>query len=473
MPRWLIALAALGIWAVSAAPPPAAPVDWVPARWTSSDPGTLDLVQETPINCLLMEEAWWSQAFAEEAARRGVATLAVVHWGGEPLKTARRALELKFTGVALEGDWPAELAANVRKALEDSRVPVVDIAPRVRLRFDSRDRAAPLMATYQGVWPGIQVQKGGAVRSAPSGAPWIDTNTGFLRFARAAAPQGVPVWIANTPPEKTVVTGARYLQAIGDAAMNGARWVVALDGDFAARLYKAEPAALADWRRMGDHLRFFEQHREWRAWRERASLALVQDASSGALLSGGILDMIAVKHTPVRPVPVLRLSDEAMRGSTMAVSVDPQSLTGEQREVLRRFTRAGGTLLSGPPGWKMPAAREQEITLSKSDLDTLDQIWRETNQMTGRRNLGARLFNVASMLSNLLESPDGRTIVLHLVNFSDYPAESITIHLLGKYSSARLLTPGGAEKKLDTYEMEEGTGVDIERIGTLATLVLN
>ena len=32
-------------------------------------------------------------------------------------------------------------------------------------------------------------------------------------------------------------------------------------------------------------------------------LAVVQDPAKGGLLSGGILDMIAVKHTPVRPIP--------------------------------------------------------------------------------------------------------------------------------------------------------------------------
>ena len=35
-----------------------------------------------------------------------------------------------------------------------------------------------------------------------------------------------------------------YLQAIADAAISGARWVVALDDDFSARLLKSDPAAV-------------------------------------------------------------------------------------------------------------------------------------------------------------------------------------------------------------------------------------
>ena len=79
---------------------------------------------------------------------------------------------------------------------------------------------------------------------------------------------------------------------------------------------------------------------------------MVQDPAKGGLLSGGILDMIAVKHTPVRPVPRQRLTPGSLEGATMAVNVDADSLTPEQKEILRNFTRAGGTLLTGPPGWK-------------------------------------------------------------------------------------------------------------------------
>jgi hypothetical protein len=91
----------------------------------------------------------------------------------------------------------------------------------------------------------------------------------------------------------------------------------------------------------------------------------------------------------------------------------------------------------------------------------------------GRRNLGVRLFNVSSMLSNLTASPDGKQVVLHLVNYSSYPVENITVHVLGKFSHARLITPDGAEKDLPTYAVEEGTGVDVPRVAVCAALRLD
>lgn len=199
-------------------------------------------------------------------------------------------------------------------------------------------------------------------------------------------------------------------------------------------------------------------------------LAVVQDTGSGALLSGGVLDMIAVKHTPVLPIPSSKLNSSSMAGATMALNVSPSSLDEAQKEAIREFARKGGTTLSGPSTWTFPALAPGRITLGEEEVKTLDEIWKETNAMTGRRNLGARLFNVSSMLSSL--QTDGRTAVLQLINFSDYPVENVTIHLLGKYKSARLLAPGKPPVVLQPYEVEEGTGIDVDQVSTAAAVVL-
>jgi hypothetical protein len=93
--------------------------------------------------------------------------------------------------------------------------------------------------------------------------------------------------------------------------------------------------------------------------------------------------------------------------------------------------------------------------------------------MTGRSNLGARLFNVSSMLSNLIQSSDKKQTVLQLVNYSGYPVENVTVHFVNKFKSARLLAPGVAEPlKVDLYDVDAGSGVDIASVGVAATLVL-
>jgi hypothetical protein len=405
--------------------------DWVPARWFSKDPVTLRLVENTPVNCLLLERAQWSKEFADAAAERGIATL------------------------QLEGDT----------ATGPGGQPVIKFSTRGAMNFDG-----PVAATAQGIWPGIRPEEPTA-HAAASGAPWIDTNTGFLRFARVSA-RGA-VWIANRVAQDRPQPVAGYLAAIGDAGMTGARWVLDFDRDFARRLEAREAAALKDWARMLECVKFYEEHKAWRSYAPRSTLALVEGPASGALLSGGILDMIATKHTPVRPVPTDRLDAPLLLHATMAVNADPASLDDRRKEILKAFTRAGGTLLTGPPGWKFPALRPDQLTLEKADLDKLDEIWKELNSLTGRQNLGARLFNVSSMLSNLLESRDGNQVILHLVNYSDFPVENITAHVLGTFRSATLLRPGAPPQALELYKVEgEGTGVDIPAIGPLATILL-
>ena len=77
------------------------------------------------------------------------------------------------------------------------------------------------------------------------------------------------------------------------------------------------------------------------------------------------------------------------------------------------------------------------------------------------------------MLSNVLAGDQGNEVMVHLVNYSEYPVESVTVHLLGQFRHARLLTPEGGERDVDLYKTEEGTGVDVDRIAISATLRLN
>ena len=451
----------------------AAPADLVPARWNWTDPATLDLLQGTPINCLLLRwnpaQAQAIGAFTERAADRRIATLAILEPKDDVVSAARQAIRAKMTGIVLEGDFPESAAGQVRDALADSKAVIIELTSRSRLKLGG---PAPILATYQGVWPGIQVMEDGHAKAGPSGTAWIDTNTGFVRAVKAWG--DTPLWIGNLPPPKAVVTGDRYLQVICDAAMVGARWVVALDDSFASHLKDKDPATLKQWQRMGRHLQYYEDHKEWRAMRPAGKFALVQDVSDGALLSGGILDMIAVKHTPVRPVPRQKLNMAAFKDVAMAVNVNGESLTPEERDVLRAFTRSGGTLLTGPPGWKAKnSTNADQITIEKEEMERLDSIWKEVNSMIGRRNLGARLFNVSTMLSDLISSADGKQVIVQLVNYADYPVESIAVHVLGDFKHARLYTPEDGERTLEVYKNEEGTGVDIDKVSVCATLRLD
>jgi hypothetical protein len=354
-------------------------------------------------------------------------------------------------------------------AVEDLGSLAVELPSRSRLRLD--DPGLRVVGTDQGVWPGVQIQKNGTAVSAPSGVPWIDTNAGFLRFVHAARPE--PVWIANTPPRDIGISPARYVQAVADAESSGGHWVVALDDQFQRDLFSGKENAVQAWEQIGGALRFYAEHPEWRQMRPYSTLAVLEDAASGALLSGGILDMLVTKHTTVAPATSSHLDSASLAGMKMAVAVDPSVLTPEQQGVLKSWARAGNTLLTGPPGWKMPIPSDSsQIVLNKEQISQLDEIWRELNSLIGSRNPGVKVFNAPGALSNALEGSGGAPVVLEFVNYSDYPIEDITVHLTGNFRTARLLAPGRAPSKIDVFEQDGGTEISIDRLGEIAAVVL-
>jgi hypothetical protein len=329
------------------------PADWVPVRWPWNDVKSLELLSGTPINCLLLTA--YPETLVTAAAERGLVTLAVLTPGVDAVAAARRALEARVNGIVLEGEFPEGAAAGVRQVAVGAAgsPPVIELTAHNRMASGS---AAPVIGTYQGVWPGIAIEENGSKKSGPTAAVSIDTNNGFLRAARAGG--DTAVWIANQPPAKSAISGPRYLRAIADAGITGARWVLTLDADFAGRLAKHDAAALDDWKRMVGLVKHFERHPEWRSMQQTEKQTVV------------------------------------------------------------------------------------------------------------------RLFNASAILSNYLASADGKSAVVHLVNYSDYPVENVAMQYLGNYQHATLITPEGAKEKLEVYQTGERWGVSLDKISVCATVRL-
>jgi len=392
----------------------------VSAHWPSTNLESLALIKDTPVNCLFMEAP--AESFRKAAEARGIRI-----------------------------------------------VTTTDVSPQPRNRIDFA--SGGVIATSQGLWPGIHLEHDGKTAAAPTGAPWIDTNAGFLRFARANAPPGSVVWMANRPPSGRVLTARDYIRAIGDASMNGARWVIDFQPEFWERLYRGEPEALQDWGRIVKRLRFYETNRELCDLPDFSGLVLVEDESDGALLSGGFLDMLAARHVPAYALPPGRLETGLLPGLQMLLNVDPAGMTPEEKALATNAARRGATLVNGPPGWKVALPQGEAITFGADEIKKLDEAWKEINGLVGRRNFGVRVFGAPGMLSNLKMAPDGKRLVLHLLNYTDYPVESISIHLKDKFKSARLLTPDN-ETKPEVYDVDDATGIDIAKVTDAAILII-
>lgn len=439
--------------------------NWVPARWSSGDPTSLDLLAETPVNCILLESFNWNPDVVKKAGGRGIATLGVLHAGTDLTALAHRAVSLQMTGVVLEGDFDAPAADQVKSVLVNSGLTVIEIPVRRRIRLDTRD---PIIGTSEGLWPGIQIEHGGSIRSGPTSNPWIDTNTGFLRFLRAA--NDAAQWIGVRPPAKRAVSVDQYGVVMADAAMSGARWIVSLDEDLASRLLAREPQAISDWKKICAYLGYFENRKEWLGYKPYSKFAVVEDTDSGGLLSASLLDMLSVQHTAVRPVLTRRLDKESLHGARVVLNVDAESISAQQKEALQEFVSSGGVLVNPPRGWRFPPSAEKRLTPDRRQLKQIQGLWEVTYTATVRKNFGARTFNTSSVLYNLLATPDAKSLLIHLVNYVDVPAETVAVQVLGQWKHARLYRPGMPPEDLPLYPIKDGTGIDIDRIPVFATL---
>jgi hypothetical protein len=440
---------------------------WIPARWHSSDPKSLELLAGTPINCLLLEHAQWDATFIANAQARSIAVLGVIHPGEQAGADVLAAAQLKLNGIVLEGAIDPASRDAVRAAAHRSRQPVIELTGRRGIRLDSDD---PILGTWQALWPGLEIEHNGKVIAGPSAAPWVNTNAGFLRFVRAST--DAAVWIGVQPPSGYVFPVERYAEAIGDAALAGARWIIALDADFERRLHARDAAALSDWRRITHYASYFEEHREWQRYRPYSTLAVLQGVSSGGLLSGSLLDMMASQRTPVRVIPTRKLDSERLRGIHVLLNVDPGSLSPAQKALIEEFKREGGQVLDPPAKWHFPDTSNDQIVLTGRQLDQMQDLWVVTYNATVRKNFGTRTFNTTGMQSSVLLAPDRKSIIVHLVNYTESPVEAITVQALGSWKRATLYSPDEPARDLPVYAVKDGTGVDIEKMGVIATVKL-
>lgn len=410
--------------------------DCVPMRWTGAHP--LTALDGSPVTCLLLEEEQWPLAAA--ARQRGLRVL----FAAGTQEQANRAAKLN----------PDAIVAASR-TITAAATPVIHLGPRNEIRFDS---SAPVIGAAQAVWPGIEIEHGGpkTTSAAPTGTAWIHTNNGFLRFVRAAAK--APFWLAHTPPPGVTFPASRYAQAVADAASAGARWVLAFDDSLPP----------GEWKNIFDTVRFYESHNEWRTMKPYAEVAIVQDETTGALVTGSLLDMLSVMNTPVRAIPSRQLTAATIEGAKVTVAIQPQAYTAGQQALMAKH---GGKLITGPNAWRMPEPAPGRITFDKAQYKELEAIWPELHLAVQRKNFGVRMFNVTGVLTYLLR--DDTQAVLHLVNYTDYPVENITAFVQGKYRSARMLTPNAPPRPLPMYQAPDGTAVEIDKLSVAGVVVLN
>jgi hypothetical protein len=445
-------------------PPPAedAAVREALAGWYS--PSTLELLEGTPVNCLLVtfsaagdpaiEQQQHSllRDYASAAKARGISILGIVHPGRDAASVAAGASRVRLDGLVLEAGFPdaSSFARKLRESLQagGNPVPVVAIEKEP---FEARKTTAAV-AAVTGVRPGARDLADMGVRSGPSAEPWIESNIWLVRSLRAADPSK-PVWIHQ---EADAGSPGDYLRCVADAAMAGGRWIVSLDDKLRAGMYRKSPESLAAWRSMAGYMTFAGTHRDWEAFAPYGLVAVIIDASgANPEFADEYLNLVARRHIPYRILFRSAMTEKVLSGFQVVLAADVSRPTDAERIVLRNFAEQGGVLITGPSWGGAPKDEEYagvpagkgRVIVYKDDPPDPETVARDMVDLLEPESMGLTLFNVPSVLAYVSSSPDGRLV--QLLNYATMPFPGkVTVRIKGTFKRARLLTPEGQPSEL-------------------------
>ena len=482
---------------LSATPPPDA---WVPVRWTGGpmelawrthaktlttdaavrdalarwyEPTTLSLLENSPVNCLLVtwsapadpaveaEQQQLVKVYAEAAHKRSLAVLGLVYAASDASKIAGDATRAALDGLVLDGEFPADFPVALRKAA--GPLLVVEIAKEA----DSWRWKHPPIVAVAGVAPSAHILSEMGIRGAPSSQPWIQSNI-WLARSYSLASFSPPVWISSQLENASAVD---YERAVADAAAGGGRWIVSLDDGLRARLRSRDASALEEWRRISSYVKFAESHPDWRTVAPYGNVGCVLDAANkNQYLANEYMNLMTRRQVPFRLLTRSALGAAVMAQfrAIVAIELDPPSAS--ERKLLQDFADNGGLVVAGPswggaptaePYAELPAGKGRVAVYKDPDPET---VARDLKELLSDEDLGVVPFNVPSVITFARGGDPGRPLLLQLVNYSDHPAEAITLRVAGKFRSARLETPEGMAVGLSLRDAEGTTEVTIPKL---------
>lgn len=418
------------------------PMRW-PARWR--DPALLKLLENIPVNVLLLPAGVELTAVRAVAQREGLAC-----W------------EVADTG---------EVSSPQQK---------LRIVPRGELDWNA---GGPIVAARDCVWPSVAAES--ASSAGPTGVPWVDSNGWFAQLARTMLP-GRQVWLFFDPPERTVLGPNAYQLAAADAEAFGAHWAVALDEEAQAR---PERAALI-LQQIATVLRFFERRREWRDWPPRSALGVLSDFSGDHRhLAEEILNLLARRHLPYRVLDKRAPDKLVLDGLKAVIYPDSQPPDRPLEQLLLAFVRRGGLLIAGP-SWRARTGRPRppdvhgrfhvlavgngRLAIAKEAFSDPYLVALDAHLLLGRRHDPIRLWNGGSLNAHYVAQPGGRRAVVHLVNYSARrPAHSVTLGVNAPFRRAQLWEPGVDQARpLQILPAPQGVEVPLPEFRVYAAIEL-
>ena len=208
------------------------------------------------------------------------------------------------------------------------------------------------------------------------------------------------------PRERCIPSPAEQKLSIAEAYAFGAATSRNIEGRFLYALIQGEPEAREAWAAIAQYNHFMVEHQELYHQAEPAARIALISAEPHNPLANEFL-----KESVFFETKVLAHLDKGVpldRFKVLVMPVDLPKLSAEQKARLDTFTAGGGVIIRAGKGERGIAARAEAAAGGP------------------RLSLEPRRY----LLGQLTRKPDGRTLILHLLNYDhQVPAENVKVRL--------------------------------------------
>ncbi len=397
--------------------------DLVPMRWPVGwkDPARLELIQGTPINCLV----------GEAPPPFPLGDIQFVPEGTAP------------DGVALhEGRWPK---------VEGGRDPDTDTA-------DAGATGAPWVDSNAAV-----------IRLARALEP---EKMVWLTYSPPPATEVVPFAQSAVPVAEAGAYGARWVIGLQDPL----REAIERQSAEAIGAWKQMVAMLEFFSRHAEW-------RDWDPVARLAVVSSFE--GEHAFLAEEFLNLAPRGHLAYRIIPKASAMEASLEGLRAVLLIDDNAGTTGLGEKLLAFAAAGGLLIapSPMPGTGAPTEtklgyniyRWKQGTIAAPQVPWADPylLVQEVHLLVSHRYDVVRIWNAGPMNTLYVAPPAGGRGVVHLVKYGGSARRrgELTLGLSEEYAKARILTPEG-EQDLEPVKSRLGIEIPLPSFGVYAAVEL-
>jgi hypothetical protein len=401
------------------------------AAW--ADPQSLDLIQGTPVNCLVVPWAAGTAGDQEHQQRLG------------PLLRAGTASGISFVGTigtspergpVIDAGLRAGLAAFMIESLEGlpKDAPAILRVPRGGIPWES---ATSIFIIRENLWPGLgmdNVKEDDTASGGPTGVPWVNSNGWLSLLARRLA-GGKRIWLEYDPPESSdLAHPADYAMAVADSRAYDSHWVISLDERLRVGLVQKDPRASSVWESITDSLTFFKEKGEWASYQPMGYLAVVSDfRGDNEFLSTEVLNLLSRRHVQYKIVESSKVASVSLTHLKAVLWIDDVAPDDAVRARLLAFVRDGGLLIApanwGPSGLKLTrgglldryevrALGKGRIAVPREGFQDPYDVAVDAHLLLSRRNDWVRVFNAMAVNACCTSDAEGRKLLVQLLNYA-------------------------------------------------------